>query len=163
MMRWFCSFLPFLEAVVPDGKLGGPDNVVVGEHHALGVASGAAGVDQGGALVDGDASQPGLEGSVLQAVTSADHVLPADDPGRVWNAGVLDNFLQVGKVTLEAPDLVQLPLVLNHKDVALAVLQDVLAGLRPVGGVNSRGKSSRKNSRQVGNNPLGRVEAENAD
>ena len=53
--------LPFLETVVPDGHLGRPDDVVVGEHHTLGVASGAAGVDQGGALVDGDAPQPGVE------------------------------------------------------------------------------------------------------
>ena len=160
---FFLFVLPFLKVVGLYGNFSSPQNAVVGEHHALGVASGAAGVDQGRALVDGDAPQPGLEGSVLQAVTSAEHVLPADDPGRVWNAGVLDNFLQVGKVTLEAPDLVQLPLVLHHEDVALAVLQDVLAGLGPVGGVNARGKSSRKNSRQVGNNPLGRVETENAD
>ena len=54
-------FLPFLEAVVPDGHLGGPDNVVVGEHHALGVASGSTGIDKSGALVDGDAPQPGVE------------------------------------------------------------------------------------------------------
>ena len=56
----FFSFLPFLKAVVPDGQLGGPDNVVVGEHHALGVAGGSTGVDQSGTLVDGDPPQPGL-------------------------------------------------------------------------------------------------------
>ena len=159
----FLSFLPFLKAVVPDGQLGGPDNVVVGEHHALGVASGSAGVDQGGALVDGDASQPGLERRVVQTVSSVHNVLPADNPGRVRNAGVLNNFLQVGKITLETPDLVQLPLVLHNEDVALAVLQDILASLGSIGGVDSCGKSSSKNSGQVRDDPLRGVEPENAD
>ena len=54
----FCFVLPFLEAVVLDGNFSSPENAVVGEHHTLGVASGSAGVDQGGALVDGDAPQP---------------------------------------------------------------------------------------------------------
>ena len=67
--------LAVLELGEPEVLQGGEDDVVVGEHHALGVASGATGVDQGGTLVDGDAPQPGLEGSVLQAVTSAENVL----------------------------------------------------------------------------------------
>ena len=75
MLGLVLPFLPFLEAVVPDGHLGSPNNVVVGEHHALGVASGAAGVDQGGALVDGDAPQPGFECSVVQTVSSVENVL----------------------------------------------------------------------------------------
>ena len=75
MMRWFCSFLPFLEAVVPDGKLGGPDNVVVGEHDTLGVASSTTGVDQGGALVDGDAPQSGLQRSLVQIFSAVENVL----------------------------------------------------------------------------------------
>ena len=53
--------LPLREVVVPEGNLAGPDDVVVGEHHTLGVASGARGVDQGGALVDGDTTQPRLQ------------------------------------------------------------------------------------------------------
>ena len=51
------KYLPLLQVVVPDGHLGCPDNVVVGEHDTLGVASSTTGVDQGGALVDGDAPQ----------------------------------------------------------------------------------------------------------
>ena len=75
MLGLVLPFLPFLEAVVPDGHLGRPDNVVVGEHHALGVASGATGVDQGGTLVDGDAPEPGLKCSVIQTVSSVENVL----------------------------------------------------------------------------------------
>ena len=75
--------------------------------------------------------------------------LPADHTGIVWNASVLDNFLQVGKITLVTPDLVQLLLILHHEDVAPAVLQDVLDGLGAIGGVNSCGKSSSKNGGDI--------------
>ena len=68
-------FLPFLEAVVPDGHLGRPDNVVVGEHHTLGVVSGTAGVDQRGALVDGDTAQSGFQTGIIQAVSSVEKIL----------------------------------------------------------------------------------------
>ena len=89
--------------------------------------------------------------------------LPADDTGIVWNASVLDNFLQVGKITLKTPDLVQLLLILHDENVALAVLQDILTRLSSIGGVNSCGKSSRKDRGHIRNNPLGRVEPEDAD
>ena len=51
------SVVPLLHAEVPGGQLGGPGDVVVGEHHALGVACGSTGVDKGAALVDGNASK----------------------------------------------------------------------------------------------------------
>ena len=89
--------------------------------------------------------------------------LPADDPGSVGNPSVLNDLLQVWKITLETPDFVQLLLILHNKDVALAVLQDILAGLGAIGGVNSGGKSSSKNRGNVRDNPLGRVEPEDAD
>ena len=89
--------------------------------------------------------------------------LPANNPGSVGNACVLNYFLQVWKLTLNSPDLVQLLLILHDENVALAVLQDILAGIGAIGGVNACGKSSRKNGCQVRNVPLGRVEAEDAD
>ena len=89
--------------------------------------------------------------------------LPADDPGSVGNPSVLNDLLQVWKITLETPDFVQLLLILHNKDVALAVLQDILAGLGAIGGVYSGGKSSSKNRGNVRDNPLWRVEPEDAD
>ena len=134
-------------------------------NHTLGVASGAAGVDQGGALVDGDPSQSGVQCGLTQTVSSAQNVLrkslpagrnidlepylPAEDTGIVWNSSVLDNFPQVRKITSVTPDLVQLSLILHNEDVALTVLQDVPDGLGSICGVNARGKSSSKNGRNV--------------
>ena len=89
--------------------------------------------------------------------------LPADDTGTVWDSLVLDNFPQVWQITLITPDLVQLLLILHHEDVTLAVLQDILAGLGSIGGVDACGESPRENCGQIRNVPLGRVEAENAD
>ena len=86
---------------------------------------------------------------------STEFYLPADDPGSVGDSSVLDDLLQVWKVALHSPDLVQLLLILHHEDVTLAVLQDILAGLGSIGGVDACRKSSRKNSGQIGNVPLG--------
>ena len=89
--------------------------------------------------------------------------LPADNAGTVRNSSVLDNFLQVWQIILKAPDLVQLLLVLHHQNVAPAVFEDVLAGIRSIGGINSSGKSSSKYGSHIRYNPLRGVEAEDAD
>ena len=89
--------------------------------------------------------------------------LPAHHSWAVRNSSVLNNFLQVRKVILKVPDLVELLLVLHHQDVALAVVQDVPHGIRSVGGVYSRGEATSKDSSYIRNDPLGGVEAEDTD
>ena len=69
------SEISLLQTVVPDGHLGGPDDVVMGEHHPLGVPRGAGGVDQRGALVDGDTAQSGFQTGIIQAVSSVEKIL----------------------------------------------------------------------------------------
>ena len=96
-------------------------------------------------------------------MTDNDIHLPADDPRAAGRACVLDNLLEVGEIVPEGEDLVELLLVLHHKDAAAAVLQDVAAGLRAVGGVDAGGEPAGEDGGHVGEDPLGRVEAEDAD
>ena len=100
---------------------------------------------------------------MITQVIDSDFYPPTEDARSVGNASVLHNFPQVRKIALETPDLVQLLLILNDENVALAVLQNVFAGISPIGGVDTCGESPRENCGQIRNVPLGRVEAENAD
>ena len=54
----------FAEAEGGDGLIDVAGEVAVGEHDALGVAGGAAGVDECGEIVWGGAGEHGVEGGV---------------------------------------------------------------------------------------------------
>ena len=75
--------------------------------------------------------------------------LPTNDFFIGWHPRVLDNRFYVGKLIPDAPDLVQLLLILHHQDAALAVLQNILASLCTIGGVYTSRKTPGKYSRKV--------------
>ena len=75
----------------------------------------------------------------------------------------LDNAEEVGQLVPDGEDLGQLLLVLHHEDVGAAVGEHVLARLGRVGGIDAGGQAARKHAAQVGEEPLGAVEADDAD
>ena len=170
-----------LELVDSTSDLGIPSKVVMAEHDTLGVARGAAGVDQCAALVYSDPSQTSFKLIIAQSFPPDHQVLktkyilssvvcernvvhlPTDDSCIVRNAGVLDNLLDIWKLIPDAPDLVQLLLVLHHQYGALAVIQNIFASLCTIGWVDASCEASGKDSAKVRYDPLGRVEPKNAD
>jgi hypothetical protein len=119
--------ISFFKLVDGAGCFSVPCEVVMTHHHCLGVACSTTGVDQGTALVDSNSSQSSFELIISQSFSSDHKILPANDTSIVRNAGVLNNFFEVGELISNAPDLVKLLLILNNQNAALAMFQNIFA------------------------------------
>ena len=89
--------------------------------------------------------------------------LPCHDSFCSWHAIVLNDLFDVGKLLSDFPNLVQLHLVLHHQDAAVALLQDVLACLCPIGWVHPCSQPPSKYGPHIGNDPLRRVHTKKAN
>ena len=74
---------------------------------------------------------------------------PADNACIVWNSRVLNDFFQIWEVIPTFPDFIQLLLIFDDKNAALAVLDDVLASICSVSRVDTSSKTPGKNSSKI--------------
>lgn len=102
-----------MEICIDAISMGCPGNVVMAQHHTLGWASSARGVDECAALVDSNASQPCLKLCVRLLLTQGHSIFPADDTLHCGLASVLNDGAQAWEAALNLQYFVQLLLILN--------------------------------------------------
>ena len=129
-------------------------HIVVRQHHALGQAGGAGGVDDGGELggVDGVAS--GIELGLLGVGTGLGHFRPMAGDLHVFKR---EHLLQGGAFCLDRHDLVVEFLVADKAVLGLAVGEDVLVILLRHGGVNRHVDAAGLHDAMVHDVPLATV------
>ena len=150
----------------------GPDDVIVAEHGALGVAGRAARVDDGGALAGLDLGGALLDLLVADVLSLLNEVFPVADAGELVLVGgqggevspvVDDDALQVGESCTDLQDLVELLGALHQDHSGGAVVQHVEAGLRAIRGVDAGGAAARQGGGGEQCEVLDRVEADGGD
>mmetsp|Transcript_53009 Transcript_53009/g.107733 ORF Transcript_53009/g.107733 Transcript_53009/m.107733 type:complete len:734 (+) Transcript_53009:89-2290(+) len=159
-------------------RAGRPRHVVVAHHHGLWRAGGARRVDERAAVARQLGGDARLHTRLVQVhvltlaerheLVPAVHLeasalgLEALLQDGVDDVVVHDDGLQVGRHVRvqQRRELLQLHLVLHHRDLALGVVHDVRHCLRGVGGVDACGHAAGGNAPQVRHQPVAVVEAE---
>mmetsp|Transcript_14033 Transcript_14033/g.42251 ORF Transcript_14033/g.42251 Transcript_14033/m.42251 type:complete len:410 (+) Transcript_14033:897-2126(+) len=152
-----------------DHELRDPGEVVVADHDGLGVAGGAAGVDQRTAVTGLLLADAVVDVGLGHLLGQLDELVPGVDAGqflvvvdaRRQFALPHDQRTHLGQLAADGGKLGKLGLVLQHHHLAAAVVHDVLDGLGPVGGIDAGRLGTASDRAQVGPEPLGTVETEN--
>mmetsp|Transcript_2306 Transcript_2306/g.4746 ORF Transcript_2306/g.4746 Transcript_2306/m.4746 type:complete len:395 (-) Transcript_2306:171-1355(-) len=146
-------------------RLRSPAEVVVGDHHGLGLASGSGGVDEGAAVARPLSLLAHDKLVVADICPEPEEIIKGIDGNLGVDSGrdrlsVDNKSLEVLEVLLDGKVLVELLLALNNDHLGLGVSRDVLASLGEVGGVDTSGNSSGSNGSHVGNEPSRGIETD---
>lgn len=148
--------------VVFDKILGGPSQVIVGDHGSLWWTGGTRGVDKGGTLTNLNIIRSLLELIIRNGFTSGEELGPVVNwnlnlglQGLVdWVLTPVEDSLKVWKVVGKLSILGELLVVLKGNDLSLGVLSDVLTGIWSVSGVNTSTDAASIDSTDKGKDPL---------
>ncbi len=146
--------------------LGSEDHAVVGDHHALGHAGGARGVEDGGevvALAGLDALLQLAGHARLLLAPALPELLEGEDPVAVSLAFHEDDVVDLRQLRLLLAQFGELLLVLGEDQHRARVLQDVLALLGRVGLVDGHRHGRREADAQVAQRPLQARAGEDGD
>ena len=147
-----------------DQRVRRPDQVAVAEHHALGRAGGAGGVDQRPQLVRLERVHRLPVRLLAPPHPALEDLGERRHPRRPGHGRVHHHQrLQPRQHPAQRPEPLERGLVLGDGDLGLAVAQDVGHLLGAGGGVQAHRHPSQRHRRQIGDHPLLPVEREDAE
>lgn len=143
------------------------EDIAVAQHHTLGFACCAAGVDQGGDLFGIDLIAALLYPRQPVFLGVAEQLLPRHDlvSVAVFGAFHADDVLKVGEALLcaKGADLFQLCLAGKQEQTGFAVVEDVRDIFGGAGGINRHADRAKREDRHIRKHPLWAIFAEQAD
>mmetsp|Transcript_7279 Transcript_7279/g.14278 ORF Transcript_7279/g.14278 Transcript_7279/m.14278 type:complete len:237 (+) Transcript_7279:1352-2062(+) len=137
-----------------------PRDVVVGQHYSLWLAGRTRGVDQRATVAWFLLRNALLQQGVALRFSEPHELRPADQTRHICfgSATPLNNGLQVWETIPARKELLHLHIVLDKRDLGLAVVGNVMRGLDAVGSVNTRGDSASEDSPDIREEPFRAVE-----